>query len=132
MPAVIERALPLMGVEKMPYDFWTPQPVKGAKAYYMRNILHDYPDDKCVTILQNTIGAMGEDSQLLIDEMVVPAKGAHPQATQYDMAMMACLAAIERSEKQWHDLLDAAGMKLVRIVTYNNLTGQSIIVGKLK
>ncbi|KAL9608903.1 MAG: hypothetical protein Q9167_006284 [Letrouitia subvulpina] len=131
LPVVIEQALPLLGVEKMPHNFWTLQPVKGAKAYYMRNVLHDYPDDKCVTILQNTSGAMGEDSQLLIDEMVVPTKGAHPQATQYDMAMMACLAAIERSEKQWLALLEAAGMKLVRIVTYNNLTGQSIIMAEL-
>lgn len=29
MPSVIEQALPLVGVEKMPHNFWTPQPVKG-------------------------------------------------------------------------------------------------------
>lgn len=97
----------------------------------MRNVLHDYPDDKCITILKNTFSAMNGNSQLLIDEMVVPAKGAHPQATQYDMAMMACLAAIERSEKQWHALLNAARMRLVKIETYNKLTGQSIIVAEI-
>lgn len=29
MPSVIQQALPLVGVEKMSYNFWTPQPVKG-------------------------------------------------------------------------------------------------------
>ena len=27
-PPVIEQALPIPGLVKMPYDFWTPQPVK--------------------------------------------------------------------------------------------------------
>ena len=28
-PEVIEHSLPIEGVEKEPYDFWTPEPIKG-------------------------------------------------------------------------------------------------------
>ena len=29
LPEVLQRAVPIEGVELMPHDFWTPQPVKG-------------------------------------------------------------------------------------------------------
>ena len=29
-------------IELLPYDFFTPQPVKGARAYFFGNILHDW------------------------------------------------------------------------------------------
>jgi demethylsterigmatocystin 6-O-methyltransferase len=70
---VLAQALPPpaeSGVELILYDFWTPQPVLGARAYYMRNILHDYPDGKCVSMLRNIMAAMGPESVILIDEMI--------------------------------------------------------------
>ena len=32
----------LSRIELLPYDFFTPQPVKGARAYFFGNILHDW------------------------------------------------------------------------------------------
>ncbi|KAL5374171.1 hypothetical protein PMIN02_012307 [Paraphaeosphaeria minitans] len=75
----------------MVYDFNIPQPIRGAKAYYMRMILHDYPNEQCRRILQNTISAMTEDSVLLVDEIVLPEVGAAWRATQMDMTMLNAL-----------------------------------------
>ena len=33
------------------------------------------------------------------------------------MTMMACVAATERSEKQWHELVGSAGLKIENIWT---------------
>ncbi|KAL9099171.1 MAG: hypothetical protein Q9187_009536, partial [Circinaria calcarea] len=100
LPQTIQQAIPTDGVEVMPYDFWTPQPIKGARAYYMRNIMHDYPDEKCITILHNIMAAMDKDSVILIDDMILPNEKAPWRATQLDLLVMSALAAMERSEKQ--------------------------------
>lgn len=100
----------------------------GARAYYMRNIMHDYPDAKCIQILQNTKAAMTAESVILIDEMVLSNQGVHWLGASLDILMMCVLAAIERTEKQWHDLLDAAGLKIRDIYTYTEDLRDSIIV----
>ncbi|KAL7940842.1 S-adenosyl-L-methionine-dependent methyltransferase [Trichoderma barbatum] len=127
-PFVIPQALPVEGVDKQSYDIWTEQPLKGAKVYYLRNILHDYPDEKCVTIIQNTLPAMSSESVLVIDEIIIPNKGSHSRATEIDMTMMVSFASTERTEKQWASLLDKAGLKVLSKDIYNEATGQSAIV----
>lgn len=100
----------------------------GSKFYYLRNILHDYPDDKCRAILKNLIDAMGKDSLILIDEMVLPDSNVPWQATQLDLTMMIALASVERTKEQWYQLLDSAGLKIVKINTYTISLQDSIIV----
>ena len=96
----------------------------------MRNILHDYPDEKCGTLLQNTIAAMDANSVLLIDEIIIPDKGAHPRSTELDMVMMTTLASIERTQKQWDKLLRSNGLERLRSATYNQATGESLQILK--
>jgi hypothetical protein len=71
---------------------------------------------------------MAEDSLLLIDEMVIPTKGAHRIAMQLDMTMYSNLASEERTEKRWKELLDAAGFKIEQVYTYQDELRDSIIV----
>ena len=94
----------------------------------MRNILHDYPDEKCVELLRQVSGAMTKNSVILIDEMVLPAKGVHWRAAQIDLTMMANLGAMERTEQQWRTLLHASNLKVKKIVVYNEQIRDSIIV----
>ncbi|KAI1110051.1 S-adenosyl-L-methionine-dependent methyltransferase [Nemania sp. NC0429] len=115
------------GFEKMEHNFFTPQPVKGARFYYLRNILHDWPDDKCVEILKNLISAFGPESQILIDEMVLPNSGVPWEATTIDLTIMASLGARERTSAEWNALLGAAGLKALRIDTYMARRQDSII-----
>lgn len=94
----------------------------------MRNILHDYPDEKCLIILKHLKDAMGPHSAILIDEMVIPETGAHWHATQIDMVMMTVLASTERSQEQWHALLASAGLTAKNIVKYTVSLEDSVIV----
>ncbi|KAI1174453.1 S-adenosyl-L-methionine-dependent methyltransferase [Nemania sp. FL0916] len=120
------------GFEKMAHDIFMPQPVKGARFYYMRAILHDWPDDKCVEILRHLTASFGQDSQILINEMVLPSTGVPWEATSIDLAMMACSGARERTISEWHALLDAAGLKILRVDTYAARCQNSIIQAALK
>ena len=99
----------------------------GARAYYMRNIMHDYPDEKCKEILRHTMDAMSKDSVILIDDMILPNSGTHWHAAQLDMAMMSTVSVMERSEKQWRALLDSAGLKIAKVYTYTEELRDSII-----
>ncbi|KAE8381896.1 S-adenosyl-L-methionine-dependent methyltransferase [Aspergillus bertholletiae] len=127
---VVAHALPHPRVERLAYDFWTPQPVTGAAFYYLRNVLHDYPDDQCVTLLQLQCAAMRPGSTLLIDEIICPATGASRTVADLDIAMMACLAAQERTQDQWARLFQSAGMSLVETLTYVAESGHSVMVVK--
>ncbi|KAJ5975130.1 hypothetical protein N7481_008837 [Penicillium waksmanii] len=119
MEIVIPNVIPFEGVITVVFDFFQPQVVKGARFYYFRSILHDWADEKALIILKNTISALGPDSAILIDEMVLPNSGVHWHATQVDMAMMSSLASLERTTEQWHTLLEKAGLRIVEIHTYS-------------
>lgn len=54
-------------------------------------------------------------SKMLINDWVLPDKGASFQAAMMDMNMMANLAGKERTESQWKSLLDQAGLLVVEI-----------------
>jgi len=75
---------------------------------------------------------MTSDSVLLIDEMVLSERGAPWRATQLDMAMITCLAAMERSEAQWRDLLDAAGFYIKKVWKYTEECEDCVLVAALK
>ncbi|KAL9600393.1 MAG: hypothetical protein Q9219_003243 [cf. Caloplaca sp. 3 TL-2023] len=116
--SVIEQLPDTEGLEKLVYDFFTPQPVYGARAYYFRRIFHDWNDSVAQNILRNTTSAMTPGySKILINELVVPRRGASSFATNSDINMMALLSAVERTEQQWYELLVSAGLRLVKIWT---------------
>ena len=100
----------------------------GAQAYYLRNIIHDYPDEKAIQLLQKTKTAMGEHSVIIIDDMIVPDSGAHWHAAQQDLTMMSTLASMERSTKQWRSLLRNVGLKIQAMIPYTDQTRDSVIV----
>jgi hypothetical protein len=97
------------------YDFFTPQPVHGARAYYFRSVLHDWSDADCVKILKNVAQAMVKGySNLLIAEWILPEKGMPLYPCMLDLDLMAVLDGMERTEGQWRGLLEEAGVRVVR------------------
>ena len=122
LPSVIEEAQAQTKpsenpgrVEMMPHDFFKPQPVKNAKAYYMRTILHDWPDEACLSILKNIRDAMGPDSLLLINENVMPDKDAVLFQAWLDFVMMSNFSAKERTQQQWLELLERGGFEVLKV-----------------
>lgn len=116
LPPVIENIKKLAPkITRQPHDFFTPQPVRGARAYYFRYILHDWPDDACVEILRHTAAAMEPGySKILIFEWILPAKNVPLYPSLLDINMMAVLNGMERTEEQWNTLLTKAGLKVVK------------------
>ncbi|MCJ1321544.1 hypothetical protein MMC15_006889 [Xylographa vitiligo] len=115
LPQTVED-LHLEGVEAMAHDFLKPQTIKGARVYYFRNVLHDWSDDICRTILSETRRAMDPSySKVLINQWVVPERNATRLMTAQDLNMMAVLNAIERTEKQWYELLESSGLRIENI-----------------
>lgn len=127
LPNLINTIPKHEGVEFIAQDFFQPQQIKGAKIYYLRNILHDWPDAQVVDILKHLKDALAEDSVILIDEMYLPEKGVHWQAANLDMQMMLYLASIERTEPQWVELIGRAGLKIQRTYQYTKTLSDTVI-----
>ncbi|KAE8151969.1 O-methyltransferase [Aspergillus avenaceus] len=104
-------------IVRMEYDFHTEQPVKGARAYFIHSILHNWPDDVCESILAQAKKAMKPGySRLLLNENVVPDTGAHWETTGLDMIMLALFSSEERTRTAWYDLIERkSGLKIVKI-----------------
>ena len=115
------------GIENVVQDFWTPQTITGAKIYYLRNVIHDYPDEEAVKILKLTKDALGPDSVILLDEMFLTDTGVHWQAAQIDITMMNGLAATERNESQWHTLVAKAGLRIRKVYLYTDVLRDAIL-----
>ncbi|RAL16176.1 S-adenosyl-L-methionine-dependent methyltransferase [Aspergillus homomorphus CBS 101889] len=130
-PDVVRQAICPATVRAMAHDFFTPQPVKGARAYYLHGVLHDWPDDTARSILEHLRDAMTPGySTLLIHDHVIPAQGAHPQATGYDQTMMVVVSAFERTEGMWRDLLRSVGLRVEKIWS-SPLATQSVVEARL-
>ncbi|KAL8675918.1 MAG: hypothetical protein Q9186_007506 [Xanthomendoza sp. 1 TL-2023] len=117
VPDTIERVGPTnQDIEFMSHDFLTPQPIKGARFYYLHYVLHDWTDDKCQIILGELTKAMKKGySKLLIHENVVPNQHAPGPMTGLDIMLMTLVATSERTEKQWRELLSSTGLNVVKI-----------------
>ncbi|KAK2596543.1 hypothetical protein N8I77_013429 [Diaporthe amygdali] len=124
---VVKFAPAMDGAEFQGYDFFTPQPVQGARYYYLRTILHNWDDDRSVEILRNLVPALGPNSQVLIDEMAVPNTKAHIWPSVQDLLMMMTFGARERTLDDWAVLLGRAGLKIVDIKPYAPVMRTSII-----
>ena len=73
------------GVEAQAHDFFQPQPVRGAKAYHLRAICHDWSDAMVIKILKNIVPAMAPDSKILIADNVLPERGGSGMVAAMDM-----------------------------------------------
>lgn len=118
LPYIIEEAKTKVSpkIRTQVFDlFQPPQPVKHSRAYFMHAVLHDWPDDAVLRILENLKPAMKRGySKLLINDQVIPPTGATLFQTTIDLLMMAMLASQERTQQQWSELLTRAGFTNIR------------------
>ena len=99
-----------------------------ARVYYLRNILHDWNETQCNTILEHIRAAMDPSySKVLINQWLVPTQGATSFMTHQDLNMMATLNAMERTEEQTRDMLEGAGLRIARIWRPDDVESECII-----
>ncbi|GKZ76594.1 hypothetical protein AnigIFM56816_006861 [Aspergillus niger] len=128
LPEAVNHLPPLDGVRVMAHDIFQPQTIKGARFYYLRRILHDYPDSQCIQVLQHLATAMESGSRILVDEIVLPDVEAPWQATLADVSLMISLGGKERTKKQWMELANRVGLCIEEIHTHDMESSTSIIV----
>ncbi len=89
---------------------------EGGDAYILSHILHDWPEERCLTILQNCRDVMSPASRLLIVEMVLPDDGSPHPGYELDMVMLALTGGRERTKEEYDELLKQAGFNLEQVV----------------
>ena len=90
----------------------------GAGAYFMKHILHDWGDTECGQILGACRTAMPGEARLLICERIVPEGNEFSSAKLIDLHMMMTNhGGRERTEREYRELLAAAGFELQRVVS---------------
>ena len=109
--AVLERAGVADRCEIVGGSFFDEVPA-GGDAYTLKSIIHDYGDDRAVTILRICRRAMAADAALLLIERIVGPPNEDPRAKFSDLNMLVAPAGRERTLQEWDALVTLAGFRL--------------------
>jgi len=88
----------------------------GGDAYIMKWIIHDWDDQKSNTILRNIRNQIPANGRLILIDSVVPETNEPHFSKFIDLNMLVMTGGKERTEKEFQELLAAAGFRLVRII----------------
>ena len=87
----------------------------GADVYILSHVIHDWDENRCLTLLRNCRAAMTPTSRLLIIELVL-REGNSPGFGSADMVMMTLTGGAERTAREFESLLARAGLTVMRVV----------------
>ena len=85
-----------------------------ADLYLLKQVLHDWADDACNSILQNCRRALRPGGRVIVIELLADDVEPTPLLAQSDLAMMVLVGAKERTLDEYKGLLAAAGLRFVR------------------
>ncbi|CDH20255.1 methyltransferase [Xenorhabdus bovienii] len=85
----------------------------GYDAYCMKNVLHNWPDEKVVDILKNCYQAMHKDSTLYIIDMIKERNNA--EAESFDLYMDVLLLGKERYQSEFEALAKQTGFTITNM-----------------
>src|SRR5262249_35656072 len=88
----------------------------AAVAYLMRHIIHDWDDEKSLTILKNVRKVIPSNGKLLVVEGVVPPGNGRSFTKMLDLNMMLIPGGKERTEAEYRELEGKGGFKLGGLV----------------
>ncbi|CAM6090749.1 unnamed protein product [Calypogeia fissa] len=112
LPHVVAKAPAIKGVQHVGGNFFDSVP--SGDAMFLKWILHNYPDEEAIKILQSCFKALPtKNGKVILAEFVYNKheKGTRAASLEYlDLQMMTILkGAQERSKEQYQALLAAAG-----------------------
>ncbi|PIA49390.1 hypothetical protein AQUCO_01300302v1 [Aquilegia coerulea] len=114
-------------LEFVPGDMFSSVPY--ADAVLLKSTLHNYEDDKCLTILKNCKEAIPSiGGKVILVEIVIDTENL-PEFTFARLGMdmeMICMGGKERTKQEWEHLLYKAGFHHFNIISI--LAIESIIV----
>jgi O-methyltransferase domain len=90
---------------------------KGADAYLMKHIIHDWDDERCITILKNCHDAIIDNGKLLVIETVIPGANEPSIGKFLDIEMLLMTSGgRERTAKEFQELFAKGGFELTNII----------------
>ncbi len=96
--------------------------------------MHDFYEPVCIQLLRIVAEAMGPTSRLLIADMIMPERtelGGDMPIYWMDFSMM-MLNGKEKSKKEFEQIIDAAGLEIVKIWMGGGRGSQAQIECRLK
>jgi hypothetical protein len=96
-------------------DFFKAVP-SGGDAYIMKHIIHDWDDDRALTILRNIKSAMKTGGRVILVESVLAPPNTPDFGKLMDLEMLLLPGGRERTEPEFRALFAAAGLELTRIL----------------
>jgi hypothetical protein len=88
----------------------------GGDAYLLKTIIHDWDDEKSLTILRNIRTAIDPNGRVLLLEMVLPEGAPSHPAMLLDLEMLVHPGGRERTASEYRDLLSRAGFRMTRVI----------------
>lgn len=107
-------------VELVPGDFHEAVPT-GADIYLLKHVVHDWDDERARGILANVRDAMGEHGRILIADIVLPEGDAPHFGKIEDLEMLLIPGGVERTEVEFHELVEPVGLKVERVIPTSSL-----------
>jgi len=103
-------------------DFFEAVP-PGGDVYIMKNIIHDWDDDRALTILRNIHQVLRgtPGGRVILLESVVQPGGGPDFAKMIDLEMMVLPGGRERTAEEYASLFARAGFTLTRVVPTESL-----------
>jgi cyclopropane fatty-acyl-phospholipid synthase-like methyltransferase len=82
----------------------------------MKHIIHDWDDDRALTILRNIRQAMNPGGRVLLVESIIAEGNNQDFGKLMDIEMLVSPGGKERTAKEYEELFARAGLRLTRIV----------------
>ena len=103
---------------------------KGGDLYLLKSILHNWPDERAVAILENCRDAMASHARLVLIERVMPDRMhesiEHQALSRTDLNMLVGLGGRERTAAEISALLERAGFQPPR--TFVSVTSEFSLI----
>jgi len=100
-------------------DFFA-DPLPRADAYIVKSVIHDWDDERSVTLLRAIGRAMSAAARLLVVEPLLPehpgTSGFDAMMAHTDLNMLVVTGGRERTEDDFRALMARAGLRVTRIV----------------
>ena len=96
-------------------DFFKAVPA-GGDAYILKWIIHDWNDELSIKILKNCRNQLGLNGKLLLIDCVVPDTNEPHFSKFIDLNMLVMTGGKERTEKEFRDLFEPSGFRLLRVI----------------
>ncbi|KAG6354278.1 hypothetical protein INS49_004883 [Diaporthe citri] len=117
------------------HNFFSPQPVHDASAFFLRQVLHNHNDTDSLKILRALVPALekcGPKTPVLINDVILPESGTVSRFEEHllrqaDVSMLVIFGAKQRSQRDWDKLLKKADPRFVIVDVQRNPLGVGLL-----